>query len=106
MGVREQMCASRIGYSGLQVGLPGMSARVCGGLLCQRTDLEHTGGDRHRVAGIETARPPEGRCAPGRSRRPGPVDQARSSAACVLVGDQRAEAAVGDVLGEAVQPGE
>ncbi len=44
---------------------------------------------------------------PAAEIRPDPVDQAAFERAVhVLVGDQRPEAAVGDVLGEAVQPGQ
>lgn len=114
--MREQMVCQQDRLGGLQVGFAGHDgARVCGGLLCQRTDhVEHTGGDpAHRVAQphpkqrghLVVARAPGPQSAA--QVRSDPVDQAPLQRGMhVLVGDQRAEAAVGDVLGEAVQAGE
>ena len=92
-----------------------MARRMSGGLVGQCADnVQRAGGDPpDRVAQphpkqrghLVVSRPAGPQ--PTAQVGPDPVDQpALERAVHVLVGDQRAEAAVGDVLGQAVQPGQ
>ncbi len=100
--------------SGLQVRLAGHDGvRVCGGLGGQGADnVERAGG--HATYRVTQPHPKQGghlvvsRAAgsqPTAQLGPDPVDQSTFQRGMhVFVGDQRAEAAVSDILGEAVQP--
>ena len=112
----SRWCASRIGWADCRWVLPGMMAVGCAAACAASAadDVEHAAADpSHRVpqphpeqrCHLVVARPPGPQAAA--EFGPDPVDQpALQRGVHVLVADQRTEAAVSDVLGEAVEAGQ